>query len=507
MEPEDNAAAAALQALEAAVEEVRAALSARQPGAAAAPAGRAVGLAVALPDAALAPHLPLLQMLGEVLLMAADAPDLIGAAEGEPAATAATTAAKAALAAFDRLRALLPPEDAAAGPVAAFHRLRALDRLGRDREALAAAEDLAEQSQRAPEIWRNLALLRRAGGDPAGALAALDRAQALAPDSADLALVRAHTLLTRGDWAAGFAAYEARLALPGWRRPGPLPGRPWTGAPLAGAGLFVAAEQGLGDGVQVLRYLPRLKSQCGAGRVVLEAHAPLLPLARRLVVAGAVDAVVPFVPAEDPLPEVQALPWHVWMGSLPLRVAGGDPLASEAVLFPRPKPRAESGRSGGSDAPLRVGLVWRTSGRPELRRDPPLDLLDDALGRVARSVCWVDCQFDPDGSLPRPAVLSSSPSSGAAESMAGVRDLEDTARRLAGLDLLITPDTVTAHLAAALGLPVWVLLGPRPDWRWGAGGETTPWLPSARLFRPPPLAGSMGWASVIAALGAALGSL
>ncbi|GEO82462.1 glycosyltransferase family 9 protein [Pararhodospirillum oryzae] len=366
------------------------------------------------------------------------------------------------------------PAGTPADPRLAPLRVVVLARLGRMAEALALAEALVDRAAAGfddPGLWHNLGLLRAQVGLLKPARDALRRALELDPGNTNTRVSLAHALLAGGAWAEGFATYEARLSLPGWARPHPLPGRRWTGQPLAGQSLLIAAEQGLGDGLQFLRYIPPLRRLFSPARVIVETHAPLARLAARV---PGVDQVAVFSPGDPP----PAADWHVPLASLALTVAGGDPLGGSLPLLPCPvAPRGPERKD------RRIGLALRSSARPDLQRDPPPDAWAP-LARVA-GVRWVSV-LPADASAPPPPFPLEEP-------VAAGADLADTATVLAGLDLVISVDTAAAHLAGTLGCPLWVLLGPRPDWRWG-WGDVSPWYPGARLLR----GAACGWPGLMA---------
>lgn len=307
------------------------------------------------------------------------------------------------------------------------------------------------------------------------------RALALRPDSADIHWDHALALLAAGRYAEGWQEYEWR-----WRRGQPAPrdfAQPyWRGEPLAGRTLLVYVEQGYGDAIQFLRFLPAVKA-LGA-RVVLELHAPLAPLIDATLGADAV------VVTGQPLP---AFDLHVSLLSLPLCLGIG----ADGLLGAEPylKPSAErvarwQGRvaAGG----LRVGLVW--AGNPNVKNDrwrsprlEPLRPLLDLPGVHFYGLQKGDGERDAAAlALPRFTALGPE-----------IGDFADTAALIAALDLVITTDTSVAHLAGALGKPTWVLLHASPDWRWGHRGERTPWYASVRLYRQVRLG---DWSAPVAAL-------
>jgi hypothetical protein len=287
--------------------------------------------------------------------------------------------------------------------------------------------------------------------------------------------------MLRGDYRRGWAEME-------WRRaksfaPRRVAAPEWPGGPLAGRSLLVHAEQGLGDTVQFLRFVPHL---AGRGAVVhLAVHQPLLRLAEGFPGVASVCFL------NGPLPDTDlSLP----LLSLP-RLLGVDPtnipawpyLAAAPELRAAWRERLPPGRP-------RIGVVW--AGNPghanDANRSLPLEALAPLLALPARF-----CAVARD--LPDPAALERFPE--LCWPACAVADLSDSAALLAEMDLVITVDTLAAHLAGALGRPTWLLLPFVPDWRWLVGRDDTPWYASVRLFRQT-RAGD--WAEVVARVVAAL---
>lgn len=283
------------------------------------------------------------------------------------------------------------------------------------------------------------------------------------PDYAQARYLLGLLELLLGRYREGWEHYEARWRLPSMQSllgasPAPL----WDGSPLAGRRLLVHPEQGLGDTLQFARFLPGL---AGEGRILLVCP----PALRRLL-----DQLpgVELLSPDAPLPEHEL---QVPLMGLPGRLGIHEPgaLNGEAYLAPPvpPAPRRRDRR--------RVGLVW--AGNPLHSRDRFRSV---ALARLApllerSGVDFVSLQKGPAQAQLREADLA-----GRVEDVgAALEDFADTAVALAGLDLLISVDTSVAHLAGALGVPLWLLLPTLPDWRWGLAGEATPWYASARLFR------------------------
>jgi len=317
-------------------------------------------------------------------------------------------------------------------------------------------------------IHSDLGLVHQARGDLAAAEASYGRAVALKPDDVQAHVNLATALLIQGKWAEGFGEHEWRLRLPNMRQPRHRLPR-WTGESLVGRRLLVTVEQGYGDVIQFARFLPRLAAF--GGEVLLEC-----PPALERLFAGMARLVAP---------DQEAPPADLWVPllSLPL-VLGVDrvetppyvtvPLAVQ-VAFPPGEGR-------------KVGLVW--SARPGQgdvytrrslnRRSCPLEQLAPLL--AVEGVSFTSLQIDGEA---HPAIHNLAPQ---------LVDFAATAAVIAQLDLVITVDTAVAHLAGAMGKPLWVLLGPgQGDYRWGRPGERSPWYPQAELFR----ADEGGWAPVI----------
>jgi tetratricopeptide (TPR) repeat protein len=366
------------------------------------------------------------------------------------------------------------------------NRAAALLALQRPEPALASAERALALDPRSAAAHYNkgLTLLPLMRHDDA--LKSFEAALALDPGFVAAAWTRATTLLLLGRYAEGWPAFEARKRLNPERYPAGQ-GRPWRGEPLAGRRLFVQAEQGMGDSIQFARYLKLLDEQ-GAD-VTVAAHPALKPMLARMV---------PRFPVLDP-GETAETDYHCAMMSLPLafgttletlpapaRYLAVDPervAAFEALLGPRTK--------------RRVGLAW--SGNPDHKND---HLRSIAFARLAplltADVEWVAVQ-----NAVRASDRAAFDASGVRFAGERINDFDENAALVETVDLVISVDTSLAHLAGALGKPVWVLLAHSPDWRWMLGRTDSPWYPSARLFRQPKPG---DWESVIAEVRAALGA-
>lgn len=341
-----------------------------------------------------------------------------------------------------------------------------LERLGRmDR----AREVLGDALRAAPDdldARNNLGKILYLSGDLAAAEAAFDEVLRHQPGNALATLNRGMLDLLRGRFAEGWPRYEARVAVAGAGIP-QLPGRPWEGEPLAGMTLLLHGEQGLGDTLQFIRYLPRIVAD--GGRVLLLVQRPLVSLLE------GIDGVARVIADGEPLPPYDrraALP------SLP-RIFATDEATIPArlpYLAPPAAPREVLARVLGETPSPRVGLVW--AGNPGHDNDHNRSIPPEALaGLTAREgVSWISLQKGEGAARTVPPGMT--PVGGLLE------DFADTAAVVARLDLVITVDTAVAHLAGALGRPVWLLLPLVPDWRWMVGRDDSPWYPGVmRLFR------------------------
>ena len=291
-------------------------------------------------------------------------------------------------------------------------------------------------------------------------------ALAVDPDHQDARLARGR---------ANFLAGRYRVAWPDRyrqvqgldRRPKGTAGREWQGQELAGQSILLYGEQGLGDVIQYARYAPLVAGR--GARVVVACKPRLVALLRRL---PGVDRIVR---QDQPPPPTD---WHCSLLDVPAAWGDDDDSIPSTCPYLPPVRRARPVLPPARQ--LRVGIVW--GGNPEQKRDR------------LRS-CRLD-DFAPLFELPGSEFVSFQVGPRAPELRAGWRglvrdpgdaltDLEATADALLEVDLVITVDTMLAHLAGALGRPVWTLLAFVPDMRWMLGRADTPWYPTMRLFRQP----------------------
>jgi tetratricopeptide (TPR) repeat protein len=297
------------------------------------------------------------------------------------------------------------------------------------------------------------------------ARAHVDAALALAPDDLEALMARSRLLFLSGDWEAAWPAYSVR-----WRRADNPPPRTkvpqWQlGEDPAGLSIFVHAEQGLGDTINFCRYLPVLAAR--ARHVRFGCQEPLVDLLRASLPGvevvphpqgpGQCARIVPLL--DLPMRLGMHDPW--WPGTPYLRAEGPPPLS-----WP------EDGR-------LAVGMAW--AGNPDHGNDRFRSIAAERLVFLAGDprARIVSLQRQPPDAV-RERIDAAGLMLDAGDRL---HSFSDSAALVERLDLVVTVDTSLAHLAGAMGKPVWMLLPSAPDWRWGIEGEATPWYPSMRIFR------------------------
>jgi tetratricopeptide (TPR) repeat protein len=389
-----------------------------------------------------------------------------------------------ALASYDRALALRPNF-----VEARYNRGATLTELKRFDEALASHDrvlaerpDFVEALQHRGHILEQLKRFDEA-------LASYDRGLAARPDFADAHFSEALCRLMIGHLDRGWEKYEWR-----WETDNQRPAKRgfmqplWLGQEeIAGKTILLHAEQGLGDTIQFCRYVPVVAAR--GARVVLEVQKPLQELMSSL------DGAAHIISRGDPLPDFDL---QCPLLSLSLAFRTRLETIPSAVPYLRASPQASDNwerRLGPTDRP-RIGLAW--SGNPANPRDLVRSIdFNSFLSLLDINATFISLQKDVR----------------AADAMVlnGRRDLlqfgdelstfSDTAALISNLDLVITVDTSVAHLAGALGKPVWVLLSFLGDWRWLLDREDSPWYPTARLFRQD---STRTWDNVVARVHAAL---
>lgn len=317
----------------------------------------------------------------------------------------------------------------------------------------------------AGEVWANLGTACRHVAEFAAASRARHRALLCCPDLPGTRFARAFDLLAAGDYRAGFAEYEHRPdRAPILARYAARGLAVWDGCDPAGLQLILATEQGAGDVVQFLRFVKPL-TELGA-EVTIACPAPLERIARSVPGVAATISRLPTAGSSGS-DGVELLM------SLPAR------LGIDLDSLPAPRryiePPASSFRVS-DDGALRVGLCWTGSTLTPLNHQRRIPFADLAPVLAMPGVAFYGLQV----LVGRGEMRGSDRLTDLAPH---IEDFGDTAAMIDQMDLIITVDTSVAHIAGALGRPVWTLLARVADWRWGYDSETTPWYPSMRLFR------------------------
>jgi len=310
----------------------------------------------------------------------------------------------------------------------------------------------------------NLASALMEVGDEAAAAKSYDTAATFAPNEPMARFNQSLALLKEEKWPEAWKLYDYRHALPRARQ---WPGERWDGSDISGKRLLVHCEQGAGDTLQFMRFLPQLKNT--GAHVTLAAQHSLTRLCSQA--EGIDDFLKEGVePTFDVRIELLSLP-HI-LKTTPETL----PPPAKGLLIERNHTLAArvaqlSGR--------KIGLCWAGAATHsnDWRRSVPLGLL--APLRDTPEVQWISLQ------------VGRSAADIGAEGWAGylhdwtadIKDFADTAALIEALDIVVTVDTAVAHLAATLGKPTWIMLPDPGEWRWGTKSDTTIWYPTARLFR------------------------
>ncbi|MBK6005749.1 tetratricopeptide repeat protein [Ramlibacter ginsenosidimutans] len=357
-----------------------------------------------------------------------------------------------------------------------------LERLGRCQEALDCIEQaLALEPANRVALVNRCTVLTQLLRLPEAIQAGEEALKSL-PEDAEVHLALSIALLMRGDLQRGWQEHE-------WRRRSAatrgkllqLEGkRMWAGESLQGRTIFLHGEQGFGDNIQFVRYVQPIAQQ--AQSVVL-----IVPAALESLVARSLPANCRLLPQNSALPPID---FHCPLMTVPAIVGTTEDtipsqvpyLHADAALLPAWRERLGNGT-------LNVGIAW--AGNPKHTNDHNRSMPLASLRRLDAPGCRFVTVQPGLGEADR-ALLADWPS--AIDLGSEVRSFDETAALIEALDLVITVDTSIAHLAGALGKPVWMMLAHVPDWRWMLERSDSPWYPSARLYRQP---APRDWASVV----------
>jgi tetratricopeptide (TPR) repeat protein len=338
----------------------------------------------------------------------------------------------------------------------------ALRRAGRQDEAIAACRHALELRPAYAEAYNNLGAALEQKGAFDEAVAAYRRAIGIKADYALAHVNLGITLLRLADYASGWAELEWRLKMKQ-----PRFGQPhWKGEQGTGGTLLLHNDEGMGDAIHFVRYAPLVEAR--GWQVIVQVQSGLAPLFQTNPSLGKI------IPMDAPVPEFQQ---QCPLFNLPLIFLDQPIPAAVPYLIPDPQ-RVESWklRLGDPAGKKRVGIVW--AGNPKVRDDNTRSLKCEQLARLGR--------------LPGIQFFSLQKGRGQTEAPPGsdwtllgplIKDVSDTAAIMSLMDLIITTDTMPAHLAGALGRPVWTMLQYIADFRWLWNRADSLWYPTMRLFR------------------------
>lgn len=338
--------------------------------------------------------------------------------------------------------------------------------------------------------WANLGNALRSLGRIREALECYEHVPGHAPEFAEARWNRVIALLLSGDMARGWEEYECR-----WNLERAKPRRRnfsqplWDGSDLAGRTVLLHAEQGFGDTIQFMRYAPMVKARGGC--VLVECPPPLQKMLEK------VKGITRVVAAGEPLPDFDL---QIPLLSLPRIFRTTLESVPASIPYLRADPalaRKWKQKFAPKQTSFKVGLTW-AGGTSDPKRDCALSMLAPLAGTPGVVFCSLQ--------KGEAAAQAANPPAGMTllDFAAELSDFADTAALISQLDLVISIDTAVAHLAGAMGKPVWTLLRFAPDWRWLLGREDSPWYPTMRLFRQPEPG---AWFEAVARLAAELSFL
>lgn len=322
-------------------------------------------------------------------------------------------------------------------------------------------------------------------------------ARSLQPDFAQAGFSESLAQLLQGDFASGWRNFEWRWQTEEHDTPmRAYPQALWTGEKLASGHLLIWGEQGIGDEIMFAGLIPDVIRS--GNRCLLDCDARLKPLFARSF--RGIEVVSGHGRGDNSELEMAA---HLPSGSLPgLFRANCAAFAATTspYLIADPEERERfRDRYADADKKRLVGLAWHTNNR-KTGRDRSIDLSLFAPLFVRPDIRWVSLQYGDHDALEKQAAVAGTDIL-IDRSVDQFADIDSFAAQIAAMDMVVTIDNSTAHLAGALGVPTWVLLPFAPDWRWLRAREDSPWYPTMRLFRQPKRG---DWQSVVQRIQSAL---
>ena len=343
-----------------------------------------------------------------------------------------------------------------------LHRLNLMD------QAIAAYQRALKIKPDYPIACHNMGFTLEKMGQLAESIKWYEKAISMEPNYIHAHTNLGMTLLLAGDYQRGFLEYEWRLQHED-AEPRNFQSIPWDGRPLINKRLLIYPEQGYGDSIQFIRYLPEVKSK--GGMVILETHKYLVPLFKRLPY---IDDIV--IHGETP----PLVDYHVAIASLPcvFKTTLETIPCKIPYLFRPEKEKSILVQTIEMMDGFRIGISWAGSPihKNDINRSCSLSLfyqLTQIKGVILFSIQKGPACDDLKHSQQMPVVDLSDL----------IHDFSDTATAIFHMDLMISVDTATAHLAGAMGKPTWIMIPHAPDWRWMRDRGDSPWYPSIRLFR------------------------
>jgi tetratricopeptide (TPR) repeat protein len=319
--------------------------------------------------------------------------------------------------------------------------------------------------------YTNLSVLLRTAGELDESLAASHRAVALDPDDPLARSNHAFMLLMNGDLKNGFEEIRWSRKCSVWAANyAPFREPEWQGEPFPGRTLFLYSEYGIGDALHFVRYLPMVAAM--GGSVVLHVQPPLVSALQTMkgVTVGSREEPLPRFDLQLPLMDLPRV-FGTTLETIP---------ASVPYLHPDPTRLARWRHALGDKTSLKVGVVW--AGNPMHMGDGQRSLSAEMIlpKLIMPGVKLYSLQKE---TRPTDAAVLATLGANVVDLSPALDDFAETAAAATALDLVISVDTSVAHLAGALGRPVWMLLPHALDWRWLRDREDSPWYPTMRLFR------------------------
>ena len=353
--------------------------------------------------------------------------------------------------------------------------------LNRPEEALASFHKALAIRRDFAEAYNNQGLAFQQLNRSEEALASYDKALSLKPDYAEAYWNKSLILILMGQYLEGWELFEWRFKNEQLKHNyPPFTPPPWRGqTDIRGRKLLIHGEQGYGDVIQFCRYLPQVRA-LGAD-IILEVQQPLVPLVSTLNCPATVVAKGDVLPEIDAYCPIMSLPF-VFKTTV-------ETIPAEVPYLFSDKEKVKVWQKKLGPERLRIGLTW--SGSRDHKNDLNRSIwLKELLPLTDLPIEWHSLQKE--YRQPDLEILEAHPE--IRQHQDDLTDFSDAAALIECLDLVISVDTSTAHLAGALGKPVWILLPHAPDYRWMLDREDSPWYPSARLFRQ---SKAGDWAGVI----------